>query len=227
MTFKTWASFLLLEWVLGVWAANPQQSALLENEADQQANESGREQGRASPAGSSVAVDSSYQPQKAALMIVTAHPDDEVYNFGGAITYYSVVRKLPVVLICMTSEPKLREDELRCACRKYGMRNEPIFGRFSNCCYGGTVEENWEKWGGREKVVGYLTEQIRRYKPDVLLGHDLKGELRAHPNHICSALALIDAYRAASDKNKFPEQLAELSPWQAKKLYLHFYEESS
>jgi len=167
------------------------------------------------------------QPPKAALMIVAAHPDDEVYNFNGAIPYYQVVRKLPVILVCMTSSPAIREDELRCACRIYGMGHEPIFARFENCCYGGTVEENWEKWGGREKVVEYLTGLIRRYRPDVLLGHDLKGELRQHPNHICSALALIDACRAANDAKKFPHQLDSLTPWQPKKLYLHFYLENA
>lgn len=167
------------------------------------------------------------QPQKSALMIIAAHPDDEVYNFGGSITYYGVARKLPVILVSMTSEPALREDELRCAAWKYGIKNEPIFARFSNCCYGGTVEENWKEWGGEEKVVEYLTGLIRQYKPDVLLGHDLKGELRAHPNHICSALALIEAYRIASDPHQFPEQAKKYGTWQPKKLYLHLYPENS
>lgn len=166
-------------------------------------------------------------PTKAALMIVAAHPDDEVYNFNGAIPYYQVVRNLPVILVCMTSSPAIREDELRCACRMYGMRHEPIFARFDNCCYGGTVEENWATWGGREKVVEYLTGLIRQYRPDVLLGHDLKGELRQHPNHICSALALIDACRAANDAKRFPHQLDSLTTWQPKKLYLHFYPDNA
>jgi LmbE family N-acetylglucosaminyl deacetylase len=167
------------------------------------------------------------QPEKTALMIVAAHPDDEVYNFGGAITHYHVLRQLPVTLICMTSQPEIREQELRCACWTYGLRTEPIFARFANCCYGGSVADNWQQWGGKEKVVEYLTMQIRQYKPDVLLGHDLKGELRGHPNHICSALALIDAVQAAADSTMFTGQLDSLDLWQAKKLYLHFYPKDS
>lgn len=59
------------------------------------------------------------QPEKAALMVVIAHPDDEAY-FPGLLPYVCQVRKLPVVFIVMTSgeagiEPRgnreLREEE--------------------------------------------------------------------------------------------------------------------
>jgi hypothetical protein len=43
------------------------------------------------------------QPEKAALMVVFAHPDDEAVPFRGALPYYGKVRGLPIVNICMSN----------------------------------------------------------------------------------------------------------------------------
>lgn len=168
------------------------------------------------------------QPKKAALMLVIAHPDDEAY-FPGLIPYLTRVRKLPVVVIVLTSgeaglnppgDRELRENEMRRACRIYGMPNEPIFARFADGAYLGTLEDNWRLWGGEQKAAEYLVLQIRRYRPDVIVSHALDGEY-GHPNHVGCALSVTKAFAGASDAAMFPVPPEGPPPWTPKKLYLH------
>lgn len=170
------------------------------------------------------------QPQQAALMFVFAHPDDEVIFFRGTIPFYSVVRDLPMVAICMANSDQvpydlMRREELRNAIWTCGMRNEPLFGNFPDDCYGQDIQCTLDSWG-LDNAVGYLTEQIRLYQPEVVLTHDLNGEY-GHPNHMVTALATVEAFSAASDPNRYPEQLSYLDLWQPLKLYVHLYEENS
>ncbi|MFI5337508.1 MAG: PIG-L deacetylase family protein, partial [Opitutales bacterium] len=106
------------------------------------------------------------------------------------------------------------------ACRVYGLPNEPIFPRFADCAYQGTLEENWRIWGGENKAAEYLVQQIRRYRPDVIIGHALDGEY-GHPNHVASALATTKAFAGASDPAMFPVPPGGPAPWTPKKLYVH------
>lgn len=168
-------------------------------------------------------------PEKAALMVVIAHPDDEAY-FPGLLPYVCQVRKLPAVFVVLTSgeagiEPRgnreLREAEQRRACRVYGLPNEPIFARFADGAWQGTLEDNWKLWGGENKAAEWLARQIRRYRPDVVVTHALDGE-SGHPNHVGCALSVAKAFTWAADASALPDDAAsKLAPWQAKKLYVH------
>jgi LmbE family N-acetylglucosaminyl deacetylase len=169
------------------------------------------------------------RPEKAALMVVIAHPDDEAY-FPGLLPYVCQVRKLPVVFVVLTSgeagiEPRgnreLREEEQRRACRVYGLPNAPIFARFADGAWQGTLEENWKLWGGENKAAEWLAQQIRRYRPDVIVTHALDGE-SGHANHVGCALSVTKAFAWAADAGALPVDAAsQLAPWQAKKLYVH------
>ncbi len=163
------------------------------------------------------------QPEKAAIMLVHAHPDDEGIYFGGAITYYSVCRQLPMVVICMTNwDVPHRVEELKCAIWTYGLRNPPIFAPFADSCLGQDLQCCWDHWGGKDNAVRYLTEQVRRYKPDVILCMDFNGEY-GHPNHMGAGIAAADSFFAAPDPQRYPEQLSTLDTWQPKKCYVHLH----
>jgi LmbE family N-acetylglucosaminyl deacetylase len=157
-------------------------------------------------------------PDKCALMVIHAHADDEAVFFGGSIPYYSVVRKLPVVDVMTTiSSTSLRANELRDACWTYGLRYEPVFLQFSDCCGEGTLDDAWAAWGGKDNVVGAMVQQIRRFKPDVVLTHDFGGEY-GHPNHMGAGIAAAEACKAAGDGSKYADAGA---PWEVKKCYVH------
>ncbi len=168
------------------------------------------------------------QPDKAALMVVIAHPDDEAY-FPGLLPYACRVRQLPVVFIVLTSgeagiEPRgnreRREEEQRRACRVYGLPNEPIFARFPDGAWQGTLEENWKLWGGENRAAEWLVEQIRRYRPDVIVTHALDGE-SGHANHVGCALSVTKAVAWAADAAVLPAAANGSGPWGTKKLYVH------
>ena len=177
------------------------------------------------------------RPNKARLMVVSAHPDDEGIFFGGTLPYYTQVRQLPTVLVSMTSgdftlAPEVREAELRDAAWAYGLRNQPVFLRFRDKPGTmGTLEQTWDWWAngsydsltdveeGKAVTAETLAYWIRRYRPDVVVTHGLGGEY-GHPNHIATAIATTNALDIAA--NAFVD-LDGLDPWQVKKLYLHNY----
>lgn len=158
-----------------------------------------------------------------ALMLVTAHADDEGIFFGGAIPYYCLVRRLPVVLICLAhSGTGTRSRELREACAAYGLSIPPEFGGFGDHGYGKDLDYLWRRWGGKQRVTGYLTRQIRRFRPAVVLCHDFDGEY-GHPAHMAAGVAAAAASELAGRTDSFPEQLDTLEPWGVMKCYVHMW----
>ncbi|HZS29125.1 MAG TPA: NEW3 domain-containing protein, partial [Candidatus Angelobacter sp.] len=70
-------------------------------------------------------------------------------------------------------------------------------------------------------ALGDLVRAIRTFRPDVLIARFSGTPRDGHGHHQASALLTIEAFRAAADPNKFPEQIKEgLLPWQARKLYV-------
>jgi hypothetical protein len=62
---------------------------------------------------------------------------------------------------------------------------------------------------------------IRQFHPDVLIARFSGTEADGHGHHQASAILTKEAFRAAADPNRFPEQIeAGLQPWQPKKLYI-------
>ena len=77
----------------------------------------------------------------------------------------------------------------------------------------------------KEDLQGYVVEQLRRFRPLVALGHDLKGEY-VHGAHILYATLLTESWETAADENAFPESAQRYGTWRVPKLYLHSYEEN-
>ena len=73
---------------------------------------------------------------------------------------------------------------------------------------------------GRWQVAMYLAKQIRLYKPDVIVTHDLDGEAARHSNHSTTAWGAWDAYALAADPSVYIEGLPA---WQTQKLYFHLF----
>jgi LmbE family N-acetylglucosaminyl deacetylase len=184
------------------------------------------------------------RPEKAHLLVISTHPDDEGIFFGGLLPYATQVRRLNTVLVNMVSDrvtinPTIREGELRGAAWQYGLRNQPVFARFMDHAHLGSINSltlAWDTWDGddtdgvaddnnngipdgREVGALYIAEQIRRYRPEVVASHDIAGEY-GHGAHQASALCTIDAFTLAADP---AADIAGLPPWQAKKLYIHKY----
>ena len=164
------------------------------------------------------------------LMQVTAHPDDED---GGMLTLESRGKGVSALLMTLTrgegGQNKLgsnlfdvlgvlRTLELLASDRYYGV--EQRFSRVADFGYSKTPEETFQKWHGHDIALGDMVRVIRTFRPDVLIARFSGTTRDGHGHHQASAILTKEAFRAAGDPKRFPEQIAQgLPPWQPKKLY--------
>lgn len=164
------------------------------------------------------------------LMQVTAHPDDED---GGMLTLESRGKGVSTLLMTLTrgegGQNKLgsnlfdvlgvlRTLELLASDRYYGV--EQRFSRVADFGYSKVADETFQKWQGHDVALGDMVRVIRTFRPDVLIARFSGTERDGHGHHQASAILAKEAFRAAADAKRFPEQIAEgLQPWQPKKLY--------
>jgi LmbE family N-acetylglucosaminyl deacetylase len=167
----------------------------------------------------------------ARLMQTTAHPDDED---GGMLTLESRGHGVTALLMTLTrgegGQNKigsnlfdvlgvLRTLELTASDRYYAV--EQRFSRVADFGYSKSPEETFQKWGGHDIPLGDMVRVIRTFRPDVLIARFSGTERDGHGHHQASAIVTQEAFRAAADPQRFPEQIQEgLLPWQAKKLYI-------
>ncbi len=167
----------------------------------------------------------------ARLMHTVAHPDDED---GGMLTLESRGHGVSVLQLTLNrgegGQNKvgsnlfdelgiIRTLELLAADRYYGV--EQRFTRVADFGFSKTAEETFEKWGGHDIALGDMVRVIRQFRPDVICTRFQGTPRDGHGNHQASGILTREAFRAAADPTKFPEQLKEgLQPWQAKKLYM-------
>jgi GlcNAc-PI de-N-acetylase/alpha-galactosidase-like protein len=110
----------------------------------------------------------------------------------------------------------LRTSELLAAHRIDGA--EQYFTRAIDYGYSFSPQEVIDKWG-REETVGDFVRQIRTFRPDVLLTMNIQGR-GGDRAHEATTMLATEAYKAAGDATKYPEQIKEgLRPWTPTKFY--------
>ena len=167
----------------------------------------------------------------ARFMHVVAHPDDE---HGGTLTLESRSKGASVVLMTLNrgegGQNKvgsnlfdvlgvLRTLELTAADRYYGV--EQRFSRVADFGFSKTPEETLQKWHGKDIPLGDIVRVVRTFRPDIIMAGFSGTDRDGHGHHQVSSQLAQEAFRAAADPNRFPEQIKEgLQPWQAKKMYV-------
>jgi len=165
------------------------------------------------------------------LMQVDAHPDDED---GGMLTLEARGKGVSTLLMTLTRGEGgqnelgsnlfdvlgvVRTLEVLAADRYYGV--EQRFSRVADFGYSKTPEETFQKWQGHDIPLADIVRVIRTFRPDVLIARFSGTERDGHGHHQASAILTKEAFRAAGDPKRFPEQIAEgLQPWLPKKLYI-------
>ena len=162
--------------------------------------------------------------QKADMLLLVAHPDDELIFFGGTIPVYDVERGFNVVVAYMSPSNTTRTSELLNGLWSMGVRNYPVIGSFYDG-YSASLETAYKKWR-KSDVREYVSELIRKYKPEVMLTHDIEGEYGHGAHRLCADVAMHCIENTARE-DYLPEQAKELGTWQVKKLYLHLYKENA
>ena len=167
----------------------------------------------------------------ARLMQTVAHPDDED---GGMLTLESRGRGDSVLLMTLNrgegGQNKvgsnlsdvlgvLRTLELLAADEYYGVQER--FSRVADFGFSKSPDETFAKWGGHDVALADMVRVIRTFRPDVLVARFSGTERDGHGHHQASAILTKEAFRAAADPKRFPDQIEQgLLPWQAKKLYI-------
>src|SRR6204780_3965746 len=167
----------------------------------------------------------------ARLMQTVAHPDDED---GGMLTLESRGNGVSVLLMTLNrgegGQNKvgsnlsdvlgvLRTEELLASGGYYGVQER--FSHVADFGFSKSADETFAKWGGHDIALGDMVRVIRKFRPDVLVARFSGTERDGHGHHQVSAILTKEAFRAAADPNRFPEQIREgLRPWQPKKLYV-------
>jgi LmbE family N-acetylglucosaminyl deacetylase len=162
------------------------------------------------------------------FMMTTAHPDDEN---NAMLAYFSHGKGFRTSLVTAThgeggqneigpelfeALAVLRTEELAAAHRFDGA--EQFFTRAIDFGFSFSVEETYEKWGHQE-ILGDYVRMIRTIRPDVIVGFVFDGD-GGGQHHQASSRLTLEAFRAAADPAKFPEQIKEgLRAWQPKKFY--------
>jgi len=111
----------------------------------------------------------------------------------------------------------VRTHELLAARRIDG--GEQMFTRAIDFGYSKTPEETFRVWG-HEEVLADVVRAIRTFRPDVVVTRFPENGGGGHGHHTASAILAHEAYLAAGDPKRFPEQVAEgLPAWRPRRLF--------
>jgi LmbE family N-acetylglucosaminyl deacetylase len=162
------------------------------------------------------------------VLYIAAHPDDENTRLLSWLAnekmmrtaYLSITRGDGGQNLIGTEQGKLlgmiRTQELLQA-RKVD-KAEQFFTRAVDFGYSKTPDETLMVWD-KEEMLQDIVWIIRSFKPDVIITRFPSTGEGGHGHHTASAILAIEAFEAAADPNKFPEQLKYTEPWQAKRLF--------
>lgn len=170
-----------------------------------------------------------WQPEceKADLMLISAHADDEQLYFSGIIPYYAAVRGLQVQVVFFTEhlEENMRWHERLDAIWINGCRNYPVVSEFPDqlsysleAAYSNFVKKGYTE----EQIVDWMATLLRRFRPYAAVSHALDGEY-GHGQHMAAVDALIRGADRAADTSFVTEGYAA---YDLPKLYVHSYEQN-
>ncbi len=178
-----------------------------------------------------------WQPpcEKADLMLLSTHSDDEQLFFAGVLPYYAGEIGAAVQVVYLTNhwDVQNRPHEQINGLWTVGVRNYPIVGPFPDDAdtlnrTGESVDETLRRTleiFGEDALVRYQVEMIRRFKPQVIVAHDANGEYQ-HGAHIANTYSLRKALEPAADPAQYEESAQQYGTWAVPKTYLHLWEEN-
>lgn len=171
------------------------------------------------------------QDGKTDLILFSTHGDDEQLFFAGLLPYYAAERELQVQVVYLTNHRNnslVRVHEMLNGLWAVGVTTYPVFGPYPDFRLGSMqVTYNYFKNYGypKEQMLGFVVEQLRRFKPMVVVGHDFNGEYR-HGQHMVYADLLAEALEISNDPEQYPELAESYGVWDVPKAYFHLYWEN-
>jgi LmbE family N-acetylglucosaminyl deacetylase len=175
-------------------------------------------------------------PVYVSVLYTAAHPDDEnnallAYLARGVFArtaYLSLTRgdggQNRIGPELFEALGIIRTEELLAARRVDGA--EQFFTRAYDFGFSKSADATLAKWG-HEEILGDIVRVIRTFRPDVVISRFSGAASDGHGHHQAAGILTREAFFAAGDPNRFPQQLAEgLQPWQAAKLFWNEFRSS-
>ncbi len=167
------------------------------------------------------------------VLYIAAHPDDENTRL---LAYFSKGAQYRTGYLSLTRGDGgqnllgdeqgielglIRTQELLAARRIDGA--EQFFSRAFDFGFCKTPQEALETWG-HEKILSDVVWVIRKFQPDIIITRFPPDARAGHGHHAASAILAKEAFAAAADPTRFPEQFAyDVKPWQATRLLWNTY----
>jgi N-acetyl-1-D-myo-inositol-2-amino-2-deoxy-alpha-D-glucopyranoside deacetylase len=169
------------------------------------------------------------------LMIVHAHPDDEVIGTGGTFVLYRE-RGVRTILVTATlgdegeivdpklntpenkaNLPALRREELARAVEILRIGRLELLGYRDSGMAGMASNQHPDSFNmaDPDEAAARLVRLVRAHRPHVLVSYNANGGY-GHPDHIACHKATLAAWEAAGDPQRYPEAGP---PWTPLKLY--------
>ena len=146
-------------------------------------------------------------PTPARALAIGAHPDDIEFGAGATLAKWAAGGCAILHVVCTdgskgTWDPAADLAEL--------VVTRQAEQRAASIALGGTGEVEFLGWPDGELESGLrqraqVAAAIRRFRPDVVLGHDPWKRYRLHPDHRNAGFLAVDGVVAARDPHFFPE----------------------
>ena len=166
------------------------------------------------------------------ILLLSTHGDDDQLFFAGLLPLYAGERDCRVQVVYLTDHrnlTKTRTHEMLNGLWAVGVRTYPVFGNFPDFRIDdleGSYEEFASQGYSREELLEFVVTQLRRFRPQVVVGHDINGEY-GHGMHMVYTDCLIRALEVSQDPAAFPELADRYGIWDVPKTYLHLYEDNA
>ena len=165
-------------------------------------------------------------------LYIAAHPDDENTRLLAFLAkekkyrtgYLSLTRGDGGQNLIGNEQSELlgliRTQELLAARRTDGA--EQFFSRAIDFGFSKHAEETFRIWD-KEQILADAVWVIRKFKPDVIITRFPEDSRAGHGQHAASAIIAHEAFIAAADPKRFPEQLKYVEAWQARRIVWNTY----
>lgn len=162
------------------------------------------------------------------VLYIAAHPDDENTRL---IAYLANEKCLRTGYLSLTRGdggqnligPEqgvelgvIRTQELLAARRIDG--GEQFFTRAYDFGFSKSPEETLQKWN-KDSILSDMVWVIRNFRPDIIITRFATDGSGGHGHHTTSAILAEEAFEAAGDPTRFPEQLQYVEVWKPRRLF--------
>jgi LmbE family N-acetylglucosaminyl deacetylase len=164
------------------------------------------------------------------VLMIAAHPDDEN---TALISYLARGRNVRTAYLSLTRGeggqnvigPEIgaelgliRTQELLQSRRVDGAQQ--FFSRAIDFGFSKSAKEALDMWN-HDAVLGDTVWIIRKFRPDVVILQFTGTPKDGHGQHQASSILGREAFAAAADPSRYPEQLRYVRPWRAKRLMMN------